>query len=560
MGWESTFLDLPQVHAFLQALFAPVVAVLPLEAFSMAELERMHFRSGVEVGRAEARRWVGLYLGLLALVVMLPRLLLAAQATLQRMRLARRVRVDLGDPYHEQVLGRVSPARVLLCLLPGPLEGSLALRHVLRSLADRAAPEAGAAGTLLGTARGDELGWMELAGDARPPDRALAAPAGWRGWLSRWSARPAARGVLSVEERARRDADVVLCPVSGGADLESAGPMLRWLARPVLVLPCGPALDAGSEALLRGAMQRLGPPAELLPLVQACATWRHESALRDAIARLLPAHKAPGMARISQAWSARHEARCAESMRLLAEELLQAARDAQPVAAGPLDLRRLVRPADREADARARESATQALRERLRERHLRTSAELLRLHGVDDAPAGKLSAPVQSALVVRQGVDSPQAGMAGAASGAALGATVDLMVGGITLGAAAALGAVLGGGAAFVTAAWKNRATPGGATLVQLQDEMLDSMVTDAILRYLVAVHAARRVPDTAQLQRWKEEAGAAVRAAREALAPLWGQARSGDGGPLPVAALAQRLTDLALAVLERLDAPPAQP
>ena len=92
-------------------------------------------------------------------------------------------------------------------------------------------------------------------------------------------------------------------------------------------------------------------------------------------------------------------------------------------------------------------------------------ARLRKLHGVEDTAASGLQLKLEEKFVVQQTIDTPQAGMAGAATGAAMGASVDLLVGGLTLGAATALGALVGGSAAFIAAAWKNRASPSGGTL-----------------------------------------------------------------------------------------------
>jgi hypothetical protein len=555
VGWESTLLDLAQVHAFLSALFAPVVALLPLEPFSMADLQRMHFGSGVDVGRNEARRWIGLYLGLLGLVVMLPRMLLALLAAAQRRHRAGHVAVNLQGEYYEQVLGRVSPVNVMLCLLPGPPQATAVLRHVLRLLSDRWPAGQPGPSTLLATARGDELHWLELAGNAQPPAQEPPRQEGWRRLLARWSPSPPPRSMAVPLQLARQRADVLLCPVAGAGDLDAVADVLRWLKRPLLVVACGPTQEAGSDAALRSVIERLGLPAEVITLEQACATWWHEQALADALARQIPAHKSAGWARVAQAWRARHEARFAQSMRLLAEELLQAARESQPAATGRMDLLRLVRPADREADASARRDASTALQERVRERHQRTSIELLHLHGVQDNAGASMPQSAHDGLLVRQGVDMPQAGMAGAASGAAMGATVDLMVGGLTLGAAAALGAVLGGGAAYVAAALKNRSNPGGSTLVEIGDDMLELMTVDALVRYLLVAHLGRQSEGAPPLaaERWKDEALEETRRARDELRVLWASARSWEEAALPVAATAQRLSAMALAVLGRL-------
>ena len=95
VGWESTWLDAPQVHALLRALFAPVTALFQLEPVTLAELERMHFRSGHRPGAEDARRWVLLYLALLAIVVMLPRAVLSLHAAWRKRRLRRAVALDL---------------------------------------------------------------------------------------------------------------------------------------------------------------------------------------------------------------------------------------------------------------------------------------------------------------------------------------------------------------------------------------------------------------------------------------------------------------------------------
>ena len=61
---------------------------------------------------------------------------------------------------------------------------------------------------------------------------------------------------------------------------------------------------------------------------------------------------------------------------------------------------------------------------------------------------------------------------------------------------AGALGAVIGGSAAYVAAAWKNRNTPGGQPQVQLGDELLQLALGVAQLRgaqHMVCSRSARR-------------------------------------------------------------------
>ena len=96
-GWESTFLDATQVHALLSVLFAPALAIFPLQGFSLADVQALRFVQ--EPSPAGGARWVHLYAATLLLLVVLPRLVLAIVAALRARRLARNFPLDLGQPY-----------------------------------------------------------------------------------------------------------------------------------------------------------------------------------------------------------------------------------------------------------------------------------------------------------------------------------------------------------------------------------------------------------------------------------------------------------------------------
>jgi hypothetical protein len=171
---------------------------------------------------------------------------------------------------------------------------------------------------------------------------------------------------------------------------------------------------------------------------------------------------------------------------------------------------------------------------------------------VGDEAAPAIENRLEERFVVQQPVDASHAGVAGAATGAAMGASVDLLAGGLTLGAAAALGALVGGGAAFIAAAWKNRSSPSGATVVQLSDEMLDAIVEAALLRYVAIVHWARGFEDTDA--RWRAEVVARVQAQQGLLAGYWNTARTQPSADRLVPPLAQELANLARAVLKHIN------
>lgn len=83
-GWESTFLDATQVHAIVSVLFAPLTLLLGLAPFTLQEIAATQNFAGESgaagLGGAAGSRWVGMYVGLLLLAVVLPRLALAAWA------------------------------------------------------------------------------------------------------------------------------------------------------------------------------------------------------------------------------------------------------------------------------------------------------------------------------------------------------------------------------------------------------------------------------------------------------------------------------------------------
>ncbi|TFW27137.1 DUF2868 domain-containing protein [Massilia arenosa] len=111
VGWESTFLDAGQVHALMAAVFTPATKLLGMTGFSISEMEALRF--GAPVHPAVGAHWVHLYAATLALIVVLPRAMLAALAGLRALWLARHFAVDLADPYFARLCGTGS-------LLAGP--------------------------------------------------------------------------------------------------------------------------------------------------------------------------------------------------------------------------------------------------------------------------------------------------------------------------------------------------------------------------------------------------------------------------------------------------------
>lgn len=100
-GWESTFLDAAQVHGLLSILFAPATTLFHLQGFTLAEIEALRFPNSTAVDGGA--RWVHLYATTIALLVIVPRVLLAAWSQWRSARLARHFPLDLDQPYFHKL-------------------------------------------------------------------------------------------------------------------------------------------------------------------------------------------------------------------------------------------------------------------------------------------------------------------------------------------------------------------------------------------------------------------------------------------------------------------------
>ncbi|HTD04421.1 DUF2868 domain-containing protein [Undibacterium sp.] len=96
-GWESTFLGAEQVHAILTVLFWPAVALFHLHSFSAADIAALRFAEAASP--AGGAIWVHLYGATLLLLVIVPRLALAAFAGWQAGKISRNFPIDLNQAY-----------------------------------------------------------------------------------------------------------------------------------------------------------------------------------------------------------------------------------------------------------------------------------------------------------------------------------------------------------------------------------------------------------------------------------------------------------------------------
>jgi hypothetical protein len=103
-GWESTFLNAGEVYGLLSLLFAPAMWAFQLSGFSIAEIEALRY--GLVPTVSSGARWVHLYAATLFLMVVLPRLVLAAAASWKGSRIARKFPLDLNESYFRRLGGK----------------------------------------------------------------------------------------------------------------------------------------------------------------------------------------------------------------------------------------------------------------------------------------------------------------------------------------------------------------------------------------------------------------------------------------------------------------------
>jgi Protein of unknown function (DUF2868) len=110
-GWESTFLDAPQVFGALSLIFWPAMKMFQLPGFTFADVQALQLpKPENAAGTATAGAlWVHLYAATLVLWAMLPRLVLAGFAGWQEKKLSKRFPIDLAQPYFRQLMPKTGP-------------------------------------------------------------------------------------------------------------------------------------------------------------------------------------------------------------------------------------------------------------------------------------------------------------------------------------------------------------------------------------------------------------------------------------------------------------------
>jgi hypothetical protein len=343
----------------------------------------------------------------------------------------------------------------------------------------------------------------------------------------------------------RDEADVVLYLVNASEDPASAGyvdaemQVLGWIAKPVVVLlnQLGPPRPAPVE---RADVERWATHLAACPWVRDTIAfdafarcWVQEHELLERIGAALPPERRAAFDRLAEAWRTRNRVTFEQSMRTLSRQLATTATDTATVpTSGLRDTARswlggLLRPGER-ADA-ATDAAMSELARRLDAEVRRATDELIELHGLSGQAAAEILQRMGAEYAVDKAADPGKASVIGAAvSGALGGLAADLAAGGLTFGAGALLGGLLGAAGARGLASAYNLARGSDASTVRWSAAFMSSRVSSAVLRYLAVAHFGRGRGDFVAGEyppHWGPLVEQAVAQRRETLEQVWSEA-----------------------------------
>ena len=360
-----------------------------------------------------------------------------------------------------------------------------------------------------------------------------------------WSSQRAIRNVLD-------DADVVLYLVNAAEAPEDVGyldaelEVLRLLGKPVVILlnQMGPPQASEREhAEIERWQQRTRTATNVRAVLAFDAfarCWVQDDTLLAAVAECLPPARRADFDLLRAAWQARNDATWRGAMHVLAERLVRAACDNEVARAGKwtdrlqaigtaLGLRRDRAPT-------GRESAMQALAERL-DADIRDSTDrLIALHGLEGRAAGVVLTRLAEHYAVREPLSEGRAALwGGVVSGALVGLKADLASGGLTLGAGLIAGGVIGALGAAGMARGYNLVRGIDAPQVMWSTAVLDELVRSALLGYLAVAHYGRGRGNWTEAELpgfWHDHVDAIVERESATLAEIWKQRAASGGSP----------------------------
>jgi predicted GTPase len=475
-------------------------------------------------------------------------------------------RVSLSLISHTNV-GKTTLARTLL-------------RREIGEVRDEAhVTETADAFTLIETPQGDVLRLWDTPGfgdSARLSKRLRQSgnPLGW--FLTQVWDRYVDRPFFSSQQAIRNvrdEADVVLYLVNASEDPEAAGyvdaemQILGWIGKPVIVLlnQLGSPRPADAEAadVLRWSAHLAGHPwvRDTIAFDAFARCWVQEHVLLERIGAVLPAERREAYARLADAWKDRNRRAFEQSMQVLARHLAATATDAVAATAGSVAiaarswLSGLLRSGER-SDPGV-DAAMGELAARLDGEVRRATDELIAAHGLSGHATAEIMQRMGAEFAVDKAADPAKASVIGAAvSGALGGLAADLAAGGLTFGAGALLGGLLGAAGARGLASAYNLARGSDATAVRWSGGFLTGRVAAAVLRYLAVAHFGRGRGDFVASEyprHWGSLVATVIEPRRGLLDGIWSSAARGEPATVIELRLRAPLESIAEEVLERL-------
>ena len=561
-GWDSTFLGARQVLGLLAVLYGPVAAWagigIPRTVEAVAALR------WTDAGGGDAAPWIHLIALCLALYVILPRLVLAAIDSIA----ARRIRHAVALPASLAVFGeslygdsahprQPAPSTVLnLSLISHTNAGKTTLARTLlrRDVGEvRDAPHVTTTTTeyeLVATPEGDVLqlwdtpgfnGTERLAGRLHQSTH----PIGWL--LAQVWDRFTDRDFFLSQQAVRnvRDhTDVVLYVVDAGDEpgsvvyLEPEMSILGWIGRPVLVLlnqvkaPGNPDVELARLREWRAEIARFACVRDVLEFDAFARCWVQEHTLLEKIAVLLPPATQPAFDRLALRWRARNSEVFERSLQVLAHQLAVTATDVAVIGGRSFGATARAWFGGEERGDAAADRAAVELATRLDGEVRQATDELIRLHGLSGRAAAEVLARMGQELTVSKAADVAKVSvLGGAVTGALGGLAADLAAGGLTFGAGALIGGLLGVAGARTAAKAYNLARGVDRSSVRWSADFLTGRVVAAVMRYLAVAHFGRGRGEFAEDEypwHWRTAVESAVRSRKSGLDEIWTSAASG--------------------------------
>jgi len=350
-------------------------------------------------------------------------------------------------------------------------------------------------------------------------------------------------------QTARDSTDVVLYVVNAGeqpasaAYVEAEMQILGWIGKPIILLlnQLGlPRDDANSKTDVEQWRVHLAS----YPLVQAvlpfdafARCWVQENTLLGHVQSALPSVQVEAFERLRAAWRLRNLHVFEQSMQVLARQLATLAVDEEALSDAGVEQKARswfdsLRPGGSNTDATT-ESAQRALALRL-DAHVQAATEqLVRLHGLSGKATQEVLQRIGREYAVERPADAARASvLGGVLSGALGGLAADLAAGGLTFGAGAIIGGVLGAFGARSLAVAYNLARGSETGSVRWSNEFLSQRVAAALVRYLAVAHFGRGrgdfVAGTAPTH-WQRAIAQAIEPRNYELELLWDAARGGN-------------------------------